>query len=189
MNRLIVCLIVFFYLTSCYSQNNNTPKPGDISLTDTNFNETVIMTDSTFLIGGKWQIECGNDKAKLKFLDKSSASLEIYTQPGVSALFFVTIIETKGELQFMFEGLSAISRYNSDIDWFSLSKNRTIAIVKITENNNITFKWLGFYNLKTVKREFTDNPFDKNSDTVTLKRYQDKEDYEAQQIPAASLIQ
>lgn len=175
MNRLIICLIGVFYLTNCYSQNSN-PQTGNIPHTDINSNET----GSTSLIGGKWQIECGNDKAKLKFLDKSSASLEIYTQPGVSALFFVTIIEIKEELQFMFEGLSAISRYNSDIDWFSLSKNRTIAIVKITENNNITFKWLGFYNLKTVKREFTDNPFDKNSDTVTLKRFQDKEEEEAQ---------
>lgn len=175
MNRLIICLIGIFYLTNCYSQNSS-PQTGNIPLTDINSNET----GSTSLIGGKWQIECGNDKAKLKFLDQSSASLEIYTQPDKSALFFVNVIETKGELQLMFEGLSAISRYNADIDWFSLSKNSIIAIVRITGSHDITLKWLGFYNLQTEKREFTDNPFDKNSDTVTLKRFQDKEEEEAQ---------
>lgn len=162
------------------SKENGKYRIADILFPDINLVENVVMEDSVSLIGGKWQMEGGNDKAVLEFLDKSSASLEIYTQPDEAALFFVNLTETRGELLLKFEGLSAMSRYNTDLDWFSLSKDSTIAVVKIAGSRNITLKWLGFYNFKTKKREFMNNPFDKNSNVVTLKRYRYKEEEEVQ---------
>ncbi|WP_418696256.1 DUF3828 domain-containing protein [Bacteroides sp.] len=170
-NAYAVCLSDdYHYVILDVSKRKNKYKINNILFPDIATANSVTKEDSSPTIKGKWQTICRDDEESLEFINSSYADLNIYTQSGESAYVLLSVNDDEEELQLKYQGLSAITRGNSDLNWFDFSIDSVIAEVKVINQNHITIDWMGFYNFKTGKREFVNNPFDKNSSIATLKK-------------------
>ena len=108
-----------------------------------------------------WKLKCPNSEDYFRYSNENNeGSLSGMLRKD----YFFSItgkVEKKGNLyEFKYEqNYSISSESESEQFWDDFSNKEKIADIKILNNNQIEFKWYGFFNDKTKKREYTKNPF------------------------------
>lgn len=59
------------------------------------------------------------------------------------------------------------TEYDIKEDYYN---DESVIEIEPMSETKIKFTWFGFYNNKTKKREYTDNPFDRNQNSVILNK-------------------
>ena len=124
-------------------------------------NDQVLSDQST------WKIKCSNsnDNYFVYSNENKEGSLSGVLKKDYS--FSITgNIEKKGNLyEFHYtKNYSSSSESESEQFWNDFSTKEKIADIKVLNDHQIEFKWYGFYNDKTKKREYIKNPFTYNTD-------------------------
>jgi hypothetical protein len=156
--KLSFWLLIIIFFINCNKRNNN---------------DSVHVNNNTeFPLGYNWQTECSSEKPA--FYYGGDGQLKIFSKVN-SWAFVATKVDSVNNLYVVkFQFLTGVSGKNKDLDWNNFSTREKIAYIKIIDSMHVEFNWVGFYNTKTKKREFTKNPFDKATNPVILIRCEDK---------------
>jgi hypothetical protein len=138
---------------------------------DTTNQENVTIDETDFSFNGTWKTKCTNRESSnilcygAKGID---ADLEIYDQDG--SYFAKMSVEFNSEKQTLqFGAMSIMERkYVKILESKDYSSDIAIAQIKIIDNKTVSLNWLGFYNVKTNKREYTQNPFGKTNPIILV---------------------
>lgn len=136
MKNFVLFLQLLFLISSCYGQNDNK------------------INDSNLL--GTWIPNCNNGNGYLKIIRTDSIELEVNS----NQIYILSKgIESKGDTIsvniFLIEP-SDLGRGGMSLNWNNFSTNIPIAALKYFNQNDIEFSWYGFFNKKTLKREWVD---------------------------------
>lgn len=128
-------------------------------------NNQILSDHST------WKIKCSNSNGYyFKYSSENNeGSLSGILKKDYS--FSITgNLEKKGNVyEFNYtQNYSVSSESESEQFWNDFSSKEKIADIKVLNNHQIEFKWYGFYNDKTKKREYTGNPFLYNGEEHTI---------------------
>ena len=113
---------------------------------------------------GTWKFNCQNNNSAILISDLSDAYLDIYTDNKYARIS----VEIDEEINFKYSVLTGITGHNTQVNWFDISHDSIICKVKSLNKNSLQFKWFGFYNSNTKKREFLKNPFTNKVETSTI---------------------
>ena len=117
-------------------------------------NHQILDVNST------WKEACIKDKSALLIFDKLGGYLDILFNNDFARVA-VDITEDDHIYKLKYNVLTGITGYNKFVKWLDISHDSIIGEFTI-KDKSIDFNWLGFYNMKTKKREFIQNVFGNN---------------------------
>lgn len=126
---------------------NNLPN----NIIETNNNKNYSDQEIT----GNWKTLCEENKTALLASDPSYGYLDIYLNNNYARV----AVEITNNANIKYSVLTGITRYNKFVNWLEISHDSIICKVKRTDKSKLELEWLGFYNMKTKKREMVKNPF------------------------------
>lgn len=133
-------------------------------------NDKVLEDKST------WEIKCtdSNESYYFKYsLENNEGSLSGMLKKDFAFSITGNVERRENTYEFTYsQNYSSLSESESEQFWNDFSVKEKIADIKILNNHQIEFKWYGFYNDKTKKREYTKNPFtlDVEHNTIILEK-------------------
>lgn len=114
---------------------------------------------------GNWKVKCEEKKSGLLIFDSSNDGyLDIYLNNDYARVS-VTILNKK---DVKYSVLTGITRHNTFVNWLNISRDSSICKINRINNNQLELKWLGFYNIKTKKREMVNSPFNSNKNNKSV---------------------
>ncbi len=110
---------------------------------------------------GTWSVNCNNGLSELT-INNEKGYLSLYSFNSIYINLIVKKSTTDNEFLLKFSNTSSQKRFYSDklniIDE-EISKDQIIGKLKIIEDRKAELSWVGLYNLKLKKLEFTDKDF------------------------------
>ncbi|QYS91613.1 hypothetical protein JJC04_02200 [Flavobacterium covae] len=120
-------------------------------------NEDKNKIKDNFSLNGVWKSDCLNGNAKIEF-NKEYVNLElIYNQIYIN---LEKIDESNNTISYKLKEIPKDKgSLGAKLDWENFMNESMVLEIKKRDDSKINFKWLGFYNSKTKKREFLENDF------------------------------
>ena len=119
-------------------------------------------------LNGTWYLDCNHNEPAFTINDDD---LNAYLTIVINQFYiiFEKTSSSKNEILYKFKEMQGHIETEYEPSYHNYNDETVIVISKINQNQ-IEFKWLGLYNLLTEKREYTENPFDRNQNPVILNK-------------------
>jgi hypothetical protein len=117
-------------------------------------------------IKGLWRIDCKNELTTFDVDEKMSVYFSLYS----NTIYINGILENSLDNEYVlkFKNIESQNDSSLKIDEKAYSKEKIIGKIKV-EGSKLTFEWLGLYNIKDKRMEFTDdNIFVKENDNSKI---------------------
>lgn len=130
----------------------------------------VDQDSNDFNIKGQWQEKCGT--SNYAFFDNINSQMNI---TGLYSINCKIERESKNGAKYYLklEEPTALIP-NKNLDWNNFSNDSTIAKITMLADNKLLFHWMGFYNVKSRKREALEGGFMNQDGVTTLVKCSDR---------------
>lgn len=116
---------------------------------------------------GTWYLDCDHNDHAFTVYDSLEASVTIIIHNTYLSCERLEKYDKDNKIYYKFTGMdSKIGlEYHVDNNFYN---DKPVIEVEVHSKDTIEFKWLGFYNKNTKKREYTANPLDSSKNSVRL---------------------
>ncbi|KIA94495.1 hypothetical protein OA93_20425 [Flavobacterium sp. KMS] len=125
-------------------------------------------------LNGNWKIDCKNGNSSINIKDKTAFLEVMFNQIYIDMIEIKRYDSDNGIAYKLKEIPEDKGNFGVNLNWKEYVNDKSIAYVKIIDDNTLYFYWYGFYNKKTQKREFTECSFQqenrKNQQEIILKK-------------------
>lgn len=153
MNKIAI-LIFFICLLGC---KQKVLKHSKIS-SNKEINKVVQSTKkpiiNEFNIAGYWTNNCQAGSGYVDILDSNNLKIEVNSNQVYLKGKYENI---KSNFYNIYFTSKELGRGGNSLSWSNYSKDSIIGTLKLIDKKYANFKWLGFYNKVTKKREWVDN--------------------------------
>ncbi len=174
--------IIYFEKSSFFVYWNENSKTYEfLNHLDTNLcerikGEQIKSIKSNFLIG-EWNVDCDSSITEFDINENNEVFISLYSDNAIYINCELKKSSINNRYDLFFKNVDSQQYYYDDkknIKEEEISREKSIASIKIINNETIEMDWKGLYNLKTKKLDFVDNFILKkeyhNVNTIILKK-------------------
>lgn len=184
MSKLTLYYFLFFALLSCQKKEIKVPDTINEPYKECGNCEDEQTTDISISLiyqrNEQWSNHCekGADKDNIMFYSPEEIGFNVTSINFICGATSKQINDKTIEIYLKDSGTDYAPNgevYSNNnvpkgLNFDDISQDKPVAQVKIINKDSVELTWLGFYNKKTSRREYTTNPFDKNKNRAVLSK-------------------